>query len=44
MVECFNIFQYTEDIPDYIKQDPKKLLQFSESKRNKDSNSGGLRR
>ena len=39
----YNIFQYTEDIPDYIKQDPKKLLQFSEAQRNKDSNSGGLR-
>ena len=38
-----NIFQYTEDIPDHIKQDPKKLLDFSESQRNKNSNSGGLR-
>ena len=38
-----NIFQYTDDIPDYIKQDPKKLLDFSEAQRNKDSNSGGLR-
>ena len=38
-----NIFQYTEDIPDHIKQDPKKLLDFSEAQRNKDSNSGGLR-
>ena len=38
-----NIFQYTDNIPDHIKQDPKKLLDFSEAQRNKDSNSGGLR-
>jgi len=30
-----NIFQYTEDIPDDIKQDPEKLMAFSESQRNK---------
>ena len=35
----FNIFQHTEDIPDDIKEDPKKLLAFSEAQRNKDSNS-----
>lgn len=34
----YNIFQYTEDIPDHIREDPKKLLAFSESQRNKDSN------
>ena len=33
-----NIFQYTEDIPDHIREDPKKLLAFSENQRNKDSN------
>ena len=35
----FNIFQHTEDIPDNIKEDPEKLLAFSEAQRNKDSNS-----
>jgi hypothetical protein len=43
VVMFHNIFQYTDDIPDHIKQDPKKLLDFSEAQRNKDSNSGGLR-
>ena len=38
-----SIFQYTEDIPDNIRQDPDKLLAYSESKRNKDSNKGGVR-
>lgn len=38
-----NIFQYTDDIPDHIKQDPKKLLDFSEAQRTKGSNSGGLK-
>ena len=38
-----NIFQYTENIPDDIKRDPDKLIAFSESQRNKDSNKGGLR-
>ena len=28
----FNIFQYTEDIPDYIRDDPEKLLAFSQNK------------
>ena len=36
----FNIFQYTEDIPDYIREDPEKLLAYSDNKRNK--NSGGV--
>ena len=39
----YNIFQHTDNIPDHIKEDPKKLLDFSEAQRNKDSNSGGLR-
>ena len=40
----FNIFQFTDDIPDEIRQDPKKLMDFSDAKRNKDSNNkGGLR-
>jgi hypothetical protein len=38
-----SIFQYTEDIPDDIKDDPDKLMAYSESKRNKASNKGGLR-
>jgi hypothetical protein len=38
-----NIFQYTEDIPDHIRDDPQKLIDFSESQRNKDSNRGGLK-
>lgn len=29
----FNIFQYNEDIPEYIKKDPEAILRFSESKR-----------
>lgn len=36
----FNIFQYVEDIPDYIKDDPEKLLAYSDSQKNK--NSGGI--
>ena len=39
----FNIFQFTEDIPEDIKQDPKKLLSFSEAQRNKSSGNGGLK-
>ena len=39
----FNIFQHTEDIPDNIKEDPEKLLAFSEAQRNKDSNSKFIR-
>lgn len=31
-----SIFQYTEDIPDGIREDPERLLAFSESKSNKD--------
>jgi len=38
-----SIFQYTEDIPDNIRQDPDKLLAYSENQRNKDSNKGGIR-
>ena len=38
-----NIFQYTEDIPDYIRDDPQKLISFSQAQRNKDSDQGGLR-
>ena len=38
-----NIFQYTDDIPDEIKSDLKKLLDFSEAQRNKDSNKGCIR-
>jgi len=30
----FNIFQYNDDIPEYIKKDPSAILAFSESKRN----------
>jgi len=33
-----SIFQYTEDIPDAIREDPEKLLAFSEAKSNKNSN------
>jgi hypothetical protein len=40
----FNIFQFTEDIPEDFKQDPQKLMAFSEAQRNKDTQSrGGLR-
>lgn len=38
-----SIFQYTDDIPDSIKEDPDKLLAFSDKQRNKGKNSGGLR-
>ena len=38
-----SIFQYTEDIPDNIREDPDKLIAYSESQRNKDSNKGGLK-
>lgn len=31
-----SIFQYTEDIPDDIREDPERLLAFSEAKSNKD--------
>lgn len=33
-----SIFQYTEDIPDDIRQDPERLMAFSEAKNNKNSN------
>ena len=39
----FNIFQYTDNIPEDIKQDPEKLLSFSEAQRNKDSNKSQIR-
>ena len=39
----YSIFQYTEDIPDNIREDPDKLLAYSESQRNKDSNKGGIK-
>ena len=40
----FNIFQFTDDIPEDFKQDPQKLIDFSESQRNNDTqNKGGLR-
>lgn len=31
-----NIFQFTENIPDNIRQDPKRLISFAEAQRNKD--------
>ena len=37
----YNIFQYVEDIPNHIKDDPEKLLAYSDSQRNK--NSGNIR-
>ena len=37
----YNIFQYIEDIPDHIKDDPEKLLAYSDSKRN--NNNGSIR-
>jgi len=37
----FNIFQHTEDIPDYIRDDPEKLLAFSQNKSG--GNSVGLK-
>ena len=39
----YNIFQYTDNIPDHIKDDPEKLLSYSESQRNSDKNSGGIK-
>lgn len=35
-----NIFQYVDDVPDHIRDDPEKLLAYSDSKRNKTS--GGI--
>lgn len=35
-----NIFQYVDDIPEYIKDDPEKLLAYSDSKKSKGS--GGI--
>lgn len=37
-----SIFQYTEDIPDDIRDDPERLLAFSEAKNNKDSKKGSF--
>lgn len=39
----FNIFQYTENIPEEYKDNPEKLIAFSEAQRNKDSNKGGIK-
>lgn len=40
--KIFNsIFQYTEDIPDGIREDPEKLLAYSESKNSKDGGKKG---
>ena len=39
----FNIFQHTSDVPEDIRQDPKKLLAFSEAQQNKGKNQGGVR-
>jgi len=39
----FNVFQNTDDIPDNIKQDPEKLLAFSENQNNKDKRKTGIR-
>ena len=39
----FNIFQYTEDIPDSIKEDPEKLIAFSEMQQNKGKQKTGIR-
>jgi hypothetical protein len=36
-----SIFQYTEDIPDSIRDDPEKLLAYSESKNSKDGGKKG---
>ena len=36
----FNIFQYTEDIPDNIKEDPEKLISFSEMQKDKGAKTG----
>ena len=37
-----SIFQYVDDIPDNIKEDPDKLIAFSENQRNKDSSKSGI--
>lgn len=39
----FNIFQNTDDVPDDIRQDPEKLMAFSESQQNKDKRKTGIR-
>lgn len=36
----FNIFQYTEDIPDDIKENPEKLISFSEMQKDKGAKTG----
>ena len=38
-----NIFSMTEDIPDNIRQDPDKLMAFSEAQRNKGQQKTGIR-
>ena len=38
----FNIFQNVPDIPENIKDDPEKLLSFSDAQMNKNKNSGGI--
>lgn len=37
----FNIFQNTMDIPEHIKDDPEKLMAFSDAQMNRDGRSGG---
>ena len=37
----YNVFQFTDDIPEDFKQDPQKLMNFSEAQRNKDSGHKG---
>lgn len=39
----FNIFQYVEDIPDNIKDDPEKLLAYSDMQRNKGAGQSHVR-
>ena len=39
----FNIFQFTEDIPEGIMQDPEKLIAFSDAKRNGTGRPAGLK-
>jgi len=38
-----SIFQYVDDIPDNIRQEPDKLLAFSENQRNGGANSAGIK-
>ncbi len=39
----FNIFQFTDDIPDNIRQDPEKLMAFSDAKRDGSGRPAGLK-